>query len=326
MKSAFITSSGDPYVLLNCLHYYETVWQDEVDELWIALNTTMEREVMVELIKRFPKGVKFFYTNQRLGYGTPINHVLDMSPEGKVLLLEDDSIFFKKGVVTKYFDLLDEYKLIASPRMSCPKSTADYAKKKFGLNYEGWGDKGCSFWPCFLWIDKSLLLSTDRNFNPTKWGDTFVSTSLQLRELIGDQSKILEIPQYHCSPDDFQNKEQGLGIFDGECGYMHLGSLSSGIESYLLDEDQVPLCDREAGIKAINPKPIENTPEMQKRMMWLWNCFDRSRGMMPEWFEEIYYKSWKRAVEKAGITEESMTSWRNLYFEHFDWPRGRKVK
>lgn len=314
MRSAIMTSSGDPYILLNALHYYETVWKEEVDELWIALNSSMEREVMTTLINQFPKGVKFFYTNQRLGYGTPINHVLDMSPEGDVLLLEDDSIIFKKGVVTKYFDLLFEYELIGSPRMSCSAVVAQKLKEEFDLNYEGWGDKGPNFWPCFLWTHKKLLLETDRNFNPTDWGDTFVWMSVQLRRLIkAKEGKILEIPQYHCSPDDFQNKEQGLGIFDGECGYMHLGSLSSGIESYLLDNKQVPLCDREAGIRVVHPQPLEDSSEMQKRFMWLGHCFNRVDRKVFGKFDSVYDMALVRGM--GHLDQSKVHKWEKLYME-----------
>lgn len=314
MRSAYITSSGDPYVLLNCLHYYETVWQDEIDELWIALNTTMEKEIMGELIKRFPKKVKFIYTNHRMGYGKPINVLLEVSPEGKVLLLEDDTIIFKKGVVTQYFDLLDEYDLIGSPRMSCSAEVAERLKSELDLDYSGWGDKGPNFWPCFFWVKKRLLRETDRNFDPSDWGDTFCWASVQMRRIIRlDGNKLLEIPQYHSSPDDFQNKEQGLGIFDGECGYMHLGSLSSGIESYLLDENQTPLSDREAGIRAEHTKPIEQSKEMEKRLMWWWHCYDMGRGLLPREFEKTYHSSWKRAAKDFDV--EEIMKWRKLYME-----------
>lgn len=310
LRSAFLTSSGDPYSLLNALHYYETVWQDEIDELWVAINSTMEREVIGDLIKRFPEKVNFFYTNRKLGYGKPLNILLELSQEGNVLLLEDDTIIFKKGVVTKYFDILDsgKYDLIGSPRMSCNKNIADQLKKEFDLNYEGWGDKGPMFWPCFLWVSKGLLLKTDRNFDPTNWGDTFAWMSVQLRRIIKDKSRILEIPQYHCSPDDFYNKEAGLGIFDGECGYMHLGSLSSGIQSYLLDDNQVPLSDREAGIRAEHPEPIPHDKEMEKRIAWWLYCYNRSNLR-----NVVYYQAIRRAIRISGIKIEDIVKWQQLY-------------
>lgn len=308
MRSVFMSSSGDPFVLLNAMRYYP-IWKDEIDELWICLNSTMEREVMADLLLRLPKEVKIVYINKQIGYGKPLNLLLELSPEGNVLLLEDDTIIFKKGIVDKYFKLLesDKYDLIGSPRMSCPPDVAKKLQIEFNLNYEGRGDKGCMFFPCFFWIKKELLFKTDRNFDPTDWGDTFAWMSVQLRRL---NPKILEIPQYHCSPDDFINKENNWGIFDGECKYMHLGSLSSGIQSYLLDENQVPLADREANIRAENPQPIPPSSEMYNRLMWWLHCYAVSELSMP-----VYGKALLRAIEISGVKQEDLAERNKLYME-----------
>lgn len=308
-RSVFMTNSGDPYVLLHSLSYFH-IWEEEIDELWIVINSTMEREVMAELIDRVslhPK-VQICYVSRRLGYGKPIDFLLNISPEGNVLLLEDDIIIFKKGVVDKYFKMLesDEYDLIGSPRMSCTPQIAQILKEEFNLNYEGRGDKGPNFWPCFLWVKKELLLKTDRNFDPTVWGDCFVWASIQLRRLT---NKILEIPQYHCSPDDFINQENNWSIFDGECGYMHLGSLSSGIESYLADDNGIALSDRAGGFSG-EPKSIDQSHEMQKRVMWWRRCFEQNKGFLP-WFDEIYRESLYKLV--LQLDDKKLDEWENMY-------------
>lgn len=309
-RSCFVSSSGDPYTVLNLFSYYDN-WKDEIDELWIGLNSTMPREVMTELIKKLPKGVNILYLNRQIGYGKPLELLLNLSPEGNVLLLEDDTIIFKKGVVDNYFTLLekDDFDLIGSPRMSCTADTANRLADEFKLNYEGRGDKGPMFWPCFLWVKKSLLLKTDRNFDPSPWGDTFAWMSVQLRRLIKSE-KILEIPQYHCSPDDDINKENKWGIFDGNCGYMHLGSLSSGIQSYLLTEDQIPLADLEAGIKAENPQPIPNTREMHNRIMWWWYCYKTNEGLSSD---HLYRQAVKRSMVISGVTDDIINELEELY-------------
>lgn len=310
-RSCFMTSSGDPYVLLNSLSYFH-IWEEEIDELWIVINSTMEREVMAELIKRVsihPK-IQICYMSRRLGYGKPLDVLLDISPKGNVLLLEDDTIIFKKGILDKYFKMLEEkqYDVIGSPRMSCTPAIAEKLKQEFGLNYEGRGDRGPNFWPCFFFARKELLLQTDRNFDPTDLGDCFVWMSIQLRRLT---NKILEIPQYHCSPDDFINKENNWSIFDGECGYMHLGSLSSGIESYLSDENNIALTDRESGFSA-EPKPIDQSNEMKRRVMWWKHCFERSKGFLP-WFDSVYLG----AIIKLSsqLKESELNEWENMYME-----------
>jgi hypothetical protein len=277
-----MSSSGDPYVLLNAMSYFH-IWEDEIDELWIGLNTTMSRDFVLYLLHNLPgtfqwsSKIKILYINKQIGFGKPLELLLDLSPHGNVLLLEDDTIIFKKGVVNAYFSMLEEDRcdLIGSPRMSCSPETARELQVEFSLNYEGRGDKGPMFWPCFLWVKKELLQRTDKDFDPSDWGDTFAWMSVQLRRLT---TKILDIPQYHCSPDDDHNKEHGWGIFDGVCGYMHLGSLSSGIQSYLLTEDQVPLADLDTETRAEHPQPIPNSREMQNRLMWWHHCFMQRIG------------------------------------------------
>jgi hypothetical protein len=307
VRSVFITSSGDPYVLLYCLQHIGC-WGSEVDEIWVCINSTMEQPVINKLLNQIPPKVKIVYINQRLGYGKPIDVLLNLSSEGSVLLLEDDTLIFKRKVVDKYFRLLesDEYDLIGSPRMSCTKKVADQLKEEFDLSYEGWGDKGPNFWPNFLWIKKEHLLKTDRNFGPTKWGDTFAWMSVQLRRM---GLKIKEIPQYHTSPDDFENKENQRGIFDDKCGYIHIGSLSSGIESYLLDKNDVPLTDRAKGIKS-NGKEAENNKEMQKRLAWWNTCYWSTMGRFDE-FDKIYFDALNDFQKRAGI--KNYKKWQDLY-------------
>lgn len=310
MRSVFISSSGDPFVLLYSLSFYPK-WVDEVDEVWLGLNSTMPRKVMAELLTKIPKSIKVMYVTKQLGFGKPLELLLSLSKEGNVLLLEDDAIIFKKGIVDKYFSMLerDEYDLIGSPRMSCPANIASNLKDEFDLNYEGRGDKGPMFWPNFFWVKKDLLLKTDCNFDPTNWGDTFAWMSVQLRRLTRN---ILEIPQYHCSPDDFVNKENGWGIFDGECKYMHLGSLSSGIQSYLLTDNQVPLADLESNIKAENPQPIPNSLEMHRRIMWWRYCAKQVDSMSLKY---TYLEAVKRAKRISGANEQDLVTLENLYKE-----------
>ena len=307
MRSVFVTSSGDPYVLTHFLSHLR-YWRDTVDEIWIAINTTMERSLLPEIIKVIPSDVHFILVDRQIGYGTPFEILLKLSGIGNVLLLEDDTIIFDGEKINEYFKLLekDQFDLIGSPRMSCPEIVARNLKEEFNLDYSGWGDKGPNFWPCFLFVKKEFLLKTDCNFNPSGYGDTFVWMSIQLRRL---GVRIKEIPQYHCSPDDFKNKENNQGIFDGECTYMHLGSLSSGIISYILDEYNVPMADRQTDQPALHPHPVPDTADMQIRIMWWRKCFEES----PVRFSiDCDYEFGLKRLYKM-ISYEKLDEWRKLY-------------
>lgn len=319
-RAAFLPSPGDPYCLLHAIHYFKTVWQDEVDKLYILINSTVEQPVINELLGllKHPK-IVVSYTDRTIGHGEAINRMLSQCNEDLVVLLEDDSIIFKKGIISTYFNMIEggKYDLIGSPRMSCPKEVADKAKEEFGLNYEGFGDKGPNFWPCFFFTKRDILRETDRNFGATKYGDTLVNTSLQLRRLI-PKHRMVEIPQYHLSPDDEQYKERDLSIFDGRCGYMHFGSLSSGIENTLLDDKNKPLKDRlnpsAVPVKTRVPQSIQEHIELERRVMWWNECYQLNIEKFGE-FGELYGKAIEKVIVRDGLSRERINNMYKMYME-----------
>ena len=177
-------------------------------------------------------------------HGVALKEMVLSTQAEYLLFCEMDGIIFKEGVVDQYFRLLEHgtYDVIGSPRMSCSPQIADIAKKNFNLDYSGEGDKGPHFWPCFFFVKKSLLLQTDLDFNNNAWNvgdvllgetltekvasDTMGWMSLQLRDL---GAKVLEIPQYHCSPYDIDHYAQKTGIFNGKAPWIHIGSVSGDL-------------------------------------------------------------------------------------------------
>jgi glycosyltransferase involved in cell wall biosynthesis len=326
MRAAILPSPGDCFVLLHFLHYFKTVWQDEVDKLYIGINSDVETTVIYELLDelKHPKIVISYY-DRPLGHGKAINLLLEQCDEDFVVLLEDDSIIFKKGFLTEKFDQLEgnEAMIIGSPRMSCPKQVADMAAKEFNLNYEGWGDKGPAFWPCFFFTRTNFLKSTSRHFGSSEMGDTFVRSSIEMRRKIHksmsltDKKGVFEIPQYHCSPDDYQNKEANRGIFDGNCGYMHFGSLSSGIENTLLDQRGVPLKERTKDVglvKIRQPQSEQERMELEKRVMWWNESYRLNQGKFGE-FGEAYGYAIENVIKECKLSWEAINNWRKLYYE-----------
>jgi len=201
------------------LQLYER-WQNEVDKLYVHVNDKSHGVALRYMIKKWVR------------------------PTDNLLLIENDGIVFKPGIVDKYFTMIEkgEAQLIGSPRMSCHPEIAEAAKKVWSLDYEGLGDKGPNFWPNMFFINAKHLFDTDMHFEAKGWsdgehikelnhtikgepqmGDTLVWTSIQLRH---KGLKIHEIPQYHASPYDIENSENKEGIFDGKCPYFHFGSLT----------------------------------------------------------------------------------------------------
>jgi hypothetical protein len=261
-KAVLISCGGDPLLVSFVLKLWKKWWYPEVDKIYVCFNTEMDKEPVAELFANFIKDPKisFIYHPYTIGYGEPIRQMLQVCREDLVMLLEDDGFIFRPGIVEGIFKGIEngEYDAAGSPRRSCGQEIWDRSKEKYNLNYEGLGDKGPNFWPNFFFCKRKDLLKTDMNFAPIEFqpgeycheldytfkeknaGDTFVWTSMQLREM---GLKFKEIPQYHASPFELQDRDSHQGNWiDRPPTYLHGGSLSSGWSwnGFLLGRQPIP--------------------------------------------------------------------------------------
>lgn len=253
-KSAFIASCYDPFVLLLNVKLWRDRWQNEIDHLYINLNNHcgVPKEVEVETIKNLVgfSNISLVYHSRGIGNGVPLVELTKICKEDLVLLLEDDFFIHKPDVVKGNFQRIEsgECDLLGSPRYGTGE-IAEAAKKKFNLDYSGYGDKGFGLWPTGLYCRKEDLLRTSLDFgsNEYKAGtycpeldhtfihdcytDTFTWASIQLRSL---GLKIGEIAQNHASPFEIEEFDKKEGKWaNGNPPYIHGGSLSSGWGGYL---------------------------------------------------------------------------------------------
>lgn len=316
-RAAFVSSS-DPFVLLQFFHYFKTVWYDEVDKLYVVINGEMPPGVSNELKdKLFDDKVIVIQTASFVSHGEAIKKFLSFCDEEYVVLLEDDLIIFKKGELDEYFMRLEnkDVAMVGSERMSCHPDIAALAKKMFRLDYSGKGDVGCSFWPCFLFINKDDLEYCE-NYGATHLGDTFVYASFILRNKFSLKD-ILTVPQYHLSPIDDFLKQEKESIFDGECGYLHIGSLSAGMENTLVDKDDIPL--RFFGRSSpksifVPPQTEQEKMELERRVIF-WR---RAHIMNPDAFGSFgkeYFLAIQRLVDRCGLNVDRMYSFESMYEE-----------
>jgi len=240
MRSVLLPMTPNYAVAGLWFKFYER-WQDEVDKVEVNFNT-----------KSHGKGIKDLVLSTKANY---------------IMLAEYDGIVFKKGFVDEMFSLIEEgeYDIVGSPRMSCTPEVAEVAKKKFNLDYEGYGDRGPHFWPCFFFTKTSLLEKTDMHFESfgkkkgeyikmldhevkdVFGGDTFTWTSLQLRSVVKPE-RILEINQYHSSLYDLEDYRKNINLFDGKCDRFHIGSIAGNI---------------------VKPNTDQEKWELERRIMWL---------------------------------------------------------
>lgn len=345
-RAALLPHPADPFLFKYWLKLFTEVWQDEVDKLYILINSPIEFDVvhyMMSLTIGNDK-IRCDYITKQIEHGAAIDDLLSVCNEEYVMLIEDDGFIFKKGMVDKCFSDLEsgEFDVLGSPRGSCSMEIWEAARDKFQLNYSGVGDMGPNFWPNYLFTKRQHLLNTDRNFGARSWkqgekiealdyivreevcpSDTFGNTSLQLR---AKGLRIKEIPQYHGSPDDAQHFEQKQFLFDGNAPWTHIGSLSSGTHGVLIDDFGRPLARRSIDSPKDEVKvPGQCTTEQEanewERRVTFWNIFldNADEGpqisateAIPE-FKQEYEKAINRVITQFNLSPTRISKKKEMY-------------
>lgn len=259
-RAVFLPTPGDAFMLHYWLENYKK-WRHHVDKLYVCINTPIggeAKQYMLDLCAQYDAKVIYYDTQQQ--HGDCLNYCLSVCTEDLVLLVEDDAYVVKPDIIDYCFTQIENgtVDLIGGKRGSCAMEILQKAAEVWGIGYEGYGDQGCNFWPCWLFTKRELLEKTDRNFNAKAWeagdtvlginlvpdktiyGDTFVNTSLQLRALI-PADRIRTLPQYHAGQIDISEYDSKRGLFDGNCPWVHIGSLSSGICGVITDGQNRPI-------------------------------------------------------------------------------------
>lgn len=341
-RAALLPHPADPFLLKYWLKFYNEIWRDEVDKLYIFINSPMEEpviEYMRSLVADDPK-IKLMYVGYQIEHGAAIKEMLEACEETEVMLIEDDGFIFKKGVVDVMFELLETQGMdvVGSPRGSCSQVILDQAKERWGLNYDGMGDKGCNFWPNFLFAHKATLLATDRFYGARAWNkgdyiqpldytymgedtiasDTFVYASLQLRNMV-PKERIAEVPQYHGSPDDMDHYGNQQWLFDGKAPWIHVGSLSTGTHGVLMDDYGRPLARRTIDPekdKAVlgNYCNTEGERNEWERRVSFWKLFleNADKDAIPE-FKQLYINAIQRIINQYELSISRIERRMNIY-------------
>lgn len=280
---------------------FDNVWGSEIDTLYVHVNTPAPHGVVEYLTELFDRpNVRMMYTNNMIDHGAAIRQILFTVQETEVMLIEDDGLIFKPGMVDACFKMLESghFDIVGSKRGSCGIEILEMASKKWHIPMDGLGDQGCNFWPCFFFTHTDLLRKIE-NYGARMWfegdyvepldfyvmkdqaGDTFVEASLQLRNMI-PQERIQIVPQYHTHPDDVAHAEKRQSIWDGVARWLHIGSLSSGAYGLLDPSRALPQ----------SPTNEFEKREYERRVQW-WLTFweNRETGKIDDY----------AAVYKAGI-------------------------
>lgn len=232
-------------------------WKHVIDRLYVYVNSDSPPAVIdwIRGLTEEHDNTFFIYCSNQIEHGEAIRQMVELSTEDIIMLIEDDAFIVKPDYVDACFKSIESgmVDLLGSKRGSCSQWIYDTASEKWGLDNSGLGDHGPNFWPNFLFAKREDLLKVT-NFGARSWeqgeyvkelgavapefqaSDTFVEASLQLRDMGLD---IDYVKQYHGSTNDEPDYERRENIWDGQCPWFHVGSLSSGFHGMLKKETPI---------------------------------------------------------------------------------------
>lgn len=338
-RAALLPTPGDPFLLNFWLKFYKRFWMDEVDRLYVYVNSAIEPEAvtyMRNLVNATPKAV-WLYTDHQIEHGDALKRMVELATEDHLLLIEDDGFIFKPGKVDECFRLIEEGRVdvVGSRRGSCSQWLYDTASEVFGLDNSGFGDNGPALWPNFLFARREDLVKL-RNMGARSWeagevvapvrgaapelqaSDTFVEASLELRAA---GLRIHSMPQYHLNVNPMEDYNDQKNIWDGLAAWMHVGSLSSGINGILVDDKGRPLGRRRVAEPSPNPWPIKPNNENEKmeyerRLVWFILAHQYSKPERLTDLRDEYKAAIGRVVDAFGLSSTRMEK-NKLIFEGF---------
>lgn len=328
-RAVLLPVVGDPYILTAWVKQYSK-WAGRVNKLYYYLNglgsvNDQVRNYDISILSGLGSG---FAVTEILEHGQGLATLLAMAVEDHIMFVEEDVIIHNADMVDKAFRKIEaeEYDIVGSPRFSCSAGILEASKTKYGLDYTGDGDKGPNFWPNFFFASRELLNKTDLDFCSKTWkkgeliepldftteqeeaGDTFVWGSIQLRNLV-PQSRIFEIPQGHSGLTDIDDQKAGIGMFDVNTGWIHLGSLSStALQNYLFAGRAMPEANSEIEIR-----------EWERRLAWVLTIYEVAKADVEAYGIKTNYESKVNEMIKArALSVKNINELKSLYRSYYD--------
>jgi hypothetical protein len=339
-RAALLPTPGDPFLVNLWFKSFETVWSDEVDRLYVHINSYLDKRVVDSLTRRLlrnPK-VSVFYDDRMVDHGNSLTKLLKECREDLVMFIEDDAFIFKSGAVDSAFAWIEEgrFDCVGSPRGSCAMKLFDLGMKKFNNPTIGF-DTGPHFWPNFFFCRHSDLMRTDLNFGGFQfpmghkipaldytvdespmYGDTFVWGSLQLRGL-GLRCGYVE--QYKIHPNDFDECRSRTNCFDGKAPWFHSGNLSGSLHSWLRGPDGRPIgAPGNAAPVDMDEMPAEAkghgaTDEFERRVTFLEMAHEASGEEFGEieFFKQKYKEAIQLLIKRYRLSPKKINDRKKMY-------------
>jgi len=341
-RVALLPTPGDPFLNKLWFTLFESRWQNEVDKLYVLVNSRIEPKVIAFLTKMYqsnPK-VKFMYVDHMMEHGWALKELVLACKEDLVLLIEDDGMIFKSGAVKEQFDRIEngEVDVIGGQRQSSTPGIAIATMNKFST-----GNMEAFLWPNFLFTKREYLMKTDLVFGSKgfKAGDkvpyldwtteqdevmdTFGWGAIQLR---AQGLRISLMEQYHAMGNDLYSHSFGYRMWDGKAKWTHWGSLSGMMTNWLVDKKGRPLESRQFAQEK-NPYDITNSDPMdnpdvvsdfESRIAHISLAFELTQEECNEIdeFRSEYREAIKRVIQVFHLSNALIQGKMNIYKELFN--------
>lgn len=340
-RAALLPTPGDPFLCLFWFEMFEKYWQNEVDKLYIFINSGLEPSVVSFLKKRFGSNskVRVFHRDFMTQHGIALAHLLIDCQEELVMLIEDDGIIFKNGAVKEQFDRIENgvVDVVGCHRTSATPGISIKTVERFNLP-----TSEPFLWPNFMFAKRKDLMKTDLHFQNKGFRsgeyceildwipeqdeamDTNGWIAIQIYNL---GLKVERVEQYHRMPTDIDYFARKEHIWNGLSKWCHIGSLSGMMTNWLIDSEGYPLESRfsKTGRKdtitnSDNMNDLGTKEEFEGRVAHLLLCFSQVKDRCEEIseFRDQYEKSIKRLIEVFHLDEFKMEMKIKLYKSLFN--------
>jgi len=314
-RAAVLPTLGDPYVAKIWLTSYERFWHNEIDKLYVYVNSGVEDPVFNYTVDLFKAaGAEVITARNLVDHGPALTAMIDQATEENIYIVEEDFYMMSSGNIKQWFEMVEGgvVDAVVSERGCCGTEIIDKLRSTY--NIQGKAATQPNFWPSLLVTGRDKLLATDHNFAAKcfpagekvigDWaptvdtaGDTFVWASIQLRA---------QNLRFH-----YENQWRLIDVTSTRPGWvppwLHFGSTSTTLNGGLLDENMRMLGNRNpnAAPYAHQTVPDEGIRVHFETKMAFWkllcNRFAIPAGHPAEYFNKVYSDAIDRSVVACGL-------------------------
>jgi glycosyltransferase involved in cell wall biosynthesis len=283
--SCLLTFICDPFHALLFRKTFEN-WKDEIDELVLSVSGEENQFIKEFIVNLFPEAKERVIENERLSQGDAYDRIYKYCTGDIIMTVDSDNYILKKGVVTKFKNMIGEYDVIGSTGLHATPYIADDIRKKFGfVRFNPF----MSYWKrSFLEQIENLTWGVYRFNKGQKFPQVdYIATGdghLDVMGLVGVQALQLGAKKFVIKPET------------GE--YLHASGMSGAVLSHLGNGGRTVIGRKSNAI---------NVPIPSGLLAWYLFAYLKTYEEFPDKkFCEEYYEALKRKIKDSHFTYEQI--------------------